>query len=233
MRLYRGPRDNEPRARQSTGARGGMGDGFRHKHQPQIQRGTRKERSRRGLGWPTQQLALRFIQSIDRLFRSFPVRQGQGKTREGTLLPNTRGDHWHSKRLEVSSKEHAYTSCRSTATTSNANRVGSMGRVRWAPMPKFTKGNCERRPGGGLGWPARRVSPHFRPPSNNRTLRFNPSRKVRQTGHNVPLPRANDRRKAHRTGCKGVLTLAKAHGHIPRRFLTAQSPWRRPIIARA
>jgi len=90
MRLYRGPRDNEPRARQSTGARGGMGDGFRHKHQPQIQRGTRKERSRRGLGWPTQQLALRFIQSIDRLFRSFPVRQGQGKTREDTLLPNTR-----------------------------------------------------------------------------------------------------------------------------------------------
>lgn len=77
-------------------------------------------------------------------------------------------------------------------------------------MPKFTKGNCERRPGGGLGWPARRVSPHFHPPSNNRTLRFNPSRKVRQTGHKVPFPRANARRKAHRTGCKGVLTLAKA-----------------------
>lgn len=51
-----------------------------------------KERSRRGLGWPTQQLALRFIQSINRLFHSFPVQQGQGKTREDTLLPNTGGD---------------------------------------------------------------------------------------------------------------------------------------------
>lgn len=40
MHLYHGPRDNEPRARQSTSTRGGgTGDGFRHKHQAQIQRG--------------------------------------------------------------------------------------------------------------------------------------------------------------------------------------------------
>ena len=51
---------DEPHARQVRSAPGGM-DGLRREHRSRSQSGALKKRSSGGLGWPTQQLALRFI----------------------------------------------------------------------------------------------------------------------------------------------------------------------------